>query len=61
MTSVKLYSYFPNGHFEQDFTEAELIKEKWLSIHWAYEVKGGHNQKNGWKKASCWQEEFRSI
>ena len=28
MTSVKLYLYFPNGHFEQNFTETELIKEK---------------------------------
>jgi len=60
-TSVKSYPYFPNGHFKQNFTEAELIKGKWPPVHWAYEVKRGHNQKNGWKKASCWQEGFTSV
>jgi len=60
-TLVKSYPYFPNGYFEWNFTEAKLIKGKWPSVHWAYEVKGGHNQKNGWEKASCWQEGFISV
>ena len=46
MTLVKLYSYFPNSYFKQNFTEAELIKEKWLLVYWAYEIKKGRNQKN---------------
>jgi len=50
-TSAKLYPYFSNGYFEQNFTQEELIKGKWPLVHWAYEVKGGRNQKNRWEKA----------